>query len=136
MFDEDRGKIKYLDRYKQLISYEGMVRHRNITPTDIDGIIDYNGNAFIFLECKHIGKALDTGQRRAYENIINGLSEAGKPAFCIHFAHDKEPEEIIIAKDCEVVELYFQHKWKEYHNTLLKTIVLFEDKFRKMNIIL
>lgn len=53
MYDEvGRGEIKFIDRYKQLISYEGLERHRKITPTDIDGVIDYNGNAFIFLEGK------------------------------------------------------------------------------------
>lgn len=108
MLDEDRGKIRNVKTYKQLISYEGMMRHRKITPTDIDGLIDYNGNAFIFLECKQIGKGMDFGQRKAYENLIDGLAESGKPACCVHFVHNKAHDEIIIAKDCEVVELYFQ----------------------------
>jgi len=136
MFDEDRGKIRNVAKYKQLISYEGMMRHRKITPTDIDGLIDYNGNAFIFLECKQIGKEIDVGQRMAYENLIDGLSECGKPACCIHFVHNKSPEEIIIAKDCEVVELYFKHQWKTYKNNLLATIIQFEQRFREMNIVI
>jgi len=134
MFDKDRGKIRNIDSYKQLISYEGMMRHRKITPTDIDGLIDYAGNAFIFLECKMKGKDMDYGQRRAYENIIDALYESGKPSCCIHFEHEMGIDDIIIAKDCKVVEIYFQHEWRPYHNTVLNTIELIEKKFREMNI--
>ena len=56
MFQQDiipRGSIKFPVRYKQLITYEGMERMQKLTPTNIAGLIDYNGNAFIFIECKH-----------------------------------------------------------------------------------
>jgi hypothetical protein len=134
MSNENRGSIKYPDRYKQLISYKGLEIHRNISPTDIDGVIDYNGNAFIFLECKLYEKEIDWGQKLAIENLINGLSESGRPSCCLVFRHNKNPDEMIIAKDCIVSEIYFQGKWYAYNNNVLNCIRAMEYRFRKMNI--
>jgi len=130
MYDQngERGRIKHIDRYKQLISYEGLERHRKITPTDIDGMIDYNGNAFIFIEGKLENKQIDFGQKKAIENVINGLCEAGKPSCCLIFRHNQKPDELIIAKDCIVSEVYYQHKWR-YYNT--KTVLYYVDEFEK-----
>jgi hypothetical protein len=110
--EENRGAIKYIDRYKQLISYEGLQRHRRITPTDIDGMIDYNGNAFIILEGKLENKTMDYGQKLAIEHLINSLEKAGKRAFCILFRHDKPPNEIIPAAECRVDWIYGNNKGK------------------------
>jgi hypothetical protein len=137
MPDENRGSIKHLDRYKQLIAYDGLERHRKITPTDIDGLIDYNGNAFIFLECKLTDKALDYGQKLAIENIINGLSESGRPCCCLVFRHSKKPDELIIAKDCIVSEIYYKKKWRYFNKkNVLFYIEEFEKHWSKMGIYL
>jgi hypothetical protein len=115
MFQQDiipRGSIKFPERYKQLISYEGMERMRKITPTDIDGLIDYNGNAFIFIEGKHIEAEFPMGQRRAFENIINALTGNNKVACCLLFRHESNADELIIAKDCIVTERFYKGRWK------------------------
>jgi len=133
--DINRGEIKCLKRYKQLISYEGLIRHRKITPTDIDGVIDYAGNAFIFMECKLEGIEIEKGQKLAIENIINGLYEGGKKACCLLFRHNKVPEEIILAKDCIVSEIYYEGKWKYYNkNNVLYCVKAFEDKWKSKGI--
>jgi hypothetical protein len=61
---------------------------RNITPTDIDGLIDYNGHAFIYLEGKMKDKKLDEGQRRALENVTLSHWKANNPAMILLFWHD------------------------------------------------
>jgi len=115
--DLSRGSIKWPERYKQLISYEGLERHRHITPTDIDGMIDYNGNAFLYFECKHGGKyneeGLDYGQKRALENIINSHIKANKISMVIVFIHYCAANEIIMAKEQSVVEIYWQGRWSK-----------------------
>jgi len=129
MSSEDvRGAIKHIDRYKQLISYEGLERHRKITPTDIDGLIDYSGNAFILMECKLITKEIDYGQKLAIENVVNSLSEAGKQACCLLFKHDKSPDEIIDAKSCIVYDIYYRGKWHHYGT---KTVLFYVEQFEK-----
>lgn len=114
MYDKDvsRGGIKFPDRYKQLISYEGMVRRRRITPTDIDGFIDYNGVSFIYIEGKLEGKSIDYGQRKALEHSVNSHVKAGHHAVAIIFRHNSKAEEIIMAKDKNVSEIYFKYEWR------------------------
>lgn len=141
MSDEKRGSIKFPERYKQLISYEGLERHRKITPTDIDGLIDYAGNAFLYMECKHINKytqaGLDFGQRRALENLVNSNIESGKLSMAIIFTHNCNPDEIILAKDMIVQEVYFRNKWKppKIKNwTVINAIEWFEKHCKLNNI--
>lgn len=136
-----RGAIKYIERYKQLISYEGLERHRHITPTDIDGIIDYAGNAFFVMECKHEDKyyneGLDLGQKKAIENMINAWREIGKISMAIVFIHNNQPEEIIMAKDAIVVQYYWRGKWqipKNNNMTVLDAIKWFENYCKEKNI--
>lgn len=136
-----RGSIKYIDRYKQLISFEGLERHRKITPTDIDGLIDYAGNAFFYMECKldikYEEEGLDFGQRRAIENLIESHTIAGHIAMAIIFTHNCKSEEIILAKNKIVREIYFQHKWQtpKLNNwTVIQAIDWFEEYCKKNNI--
>ena len=67
----DRGEIKHKDRARQLLMFSGMIRRRGITPTDLDGIIDYNGKAFVLLEGKFHGAPFLKGQKLALENIVD-----------------------------------------------------------------
>ena len=135
----ERGKIKYLNRYKQLISYEGLVRHRNITPTDIDGFIDYNGCAFFYIEGKHEDKynngGLDFGQKRAIENLVNSNTQAGHTAAAIVFTHTCNSDEVIMAEKQPVREVYFQKKWTKTTNcNVLDSIDRFEKYCKNINI--
>lgn len=136
----DRGAIKNIARYRQskLISYEGMVRKRNITPTDIDGLIDYNGNAFVYIEGKLYGKNLDYGQKLAFENIIKSHKRAGDIAVVFVFRHTEDSDKIIIAKDKVVSDIYSTEtlKWEipEKETTLLKSIEKFEKYCTEKNI--
>jgi len=135
-----RGSIRHLDRYKQLISFEGLERHRKITPTDIDGLIDYAGNAFFYMECKLESRyneaGLDYGQRRAIENLIESHRMAGHLAMAIIFVHNCLPEELIIARDMNVREVYFEHKWKTPKSNwlVINAINWFENYCKKNNV--
>ena len=92
---EERGVIKFKARAKQLNSFRDLLRHRNITPTDIDGLIDYNGKAFIYLEGKMKNKTLDIGQKKALESVVRSHWRAQNPSIVIYFWHDTP-------SDCEV----------------------------------
>lgn len=93
---EERGVIHNKTRAKQLNSFKDLLRMRNITPTDIDGLIDYNGRAFIYLEGKFgKDKALDMGQRLALEHVVDSHWRANNPSMVLLFWHD-------IPAECEV----------------------------------
>jgi len=116
MYEENniRGSIKYLKKYKQLISFEGMERMRKITPTDIDGLIDYNGNSFIYMEFKTDGKSIDYGQRLAIEHIINSHEQAGHKACALLIYHNCDADEIIMAKEKIIESVYQNNKWRDW----------------------
>ena len=62
------GDIRYRDRGRQIISYSKLMRHRGITPTDIDGFIDYGGNGFILMEAKIYKKEIEYGPNLLIKN--------------------------------------------------------------------
>ena len=103
------GDIRYRDRGRQIISYSKLMRHRGITPTDIDGFIDYGGNGFILMEAKIYGKEIDYGQKLAFENLTKSINK--KPICTVVFRHDTPSEEDIQADECYVDDYYANFKW-------------------------
>lgn len=140
--DDKRGTIKYPERYKQskLISYQGMMRIRKITPTDIDGVIDYNGNVFVYLEGKLIGKNLEYGQKLCFEHLVQSHKKAEKFSWVLVFEFDDPimEDEIIIAKNKFVREIYDSKilKWRppEKKITLIEAIEDIENYCTKHKI--
>jgi len=135
----ERGDIKHKGRAKQINSFSGLIRRRNITPTDIDGIIDYGGKAFIILEGKYSDAQLPKGQRMALENLANTILEAKKKSLVIiyrHYIHDVNDE--INVSNQLVSEIYFRRQWFEicYDKTVLELIEIFENFCDKNNFIL
>lgn len=132
MYEAARGTIKYLNRFKQVISFEGMERLRRITPTDIDGFIDYGGKFFIYMECKHEGKDLEYGQRLAMENIVKSHTMAGHRACAIWFCHNSSYEDVIICKDQVVKSIYGGKNGKlRWINVYNKTVIQIIETLEK-----
>ena len=117
-------------RAKQLISFEGMSYERGITPTDIDGMIDFGGKGLVLIELKYDLTEIKTGQRLAIENLIDTFEKTGKKALGIVAMHritDCETD-VVMAK-CEVVELRYNFKWWPCWGTdTVKEII---DRWRK-----
>jgi hypothetical protein len=85
----ERGVIQNKARAKQLFSFKDLQRMRNITPTDIDGLIDYNGRAFVYLEGKYgRDKKLEQGQRMALEHVVDSHWKSGHPSMVLNFWHE------------------------------------------------
>ena len=101
-----RGQIEHKARAQQLIDYSGMVFGK-ITPTDIDGLIEYHGKAFIYYEFKYLGAEMKPGQRIALERAVESHRRAGKHAIAVvveHDVHDCDSE--VPAAQCAVREYY------------------------------
>ena len=131
---EDR-LIKFPERNSQIIDFIGLERRRKITPTDIDGFIDYNGNAFIYFDAKVEGVPVSYGQRKAYENIVHSHIKGGNKACAFIFRHNTPHEESVIAKDGIVDEYYWEGKWaKGNNNTVLQAIEIIEAIWEKAGV--
>lgn len=134
----ERGKIRNENHAKQLNDFSGLLRRRGITPTDIDGLIDYNGKAFIFLEGKHANTALPMGQKMALENIAKAIQDAKREVIIFVFRHNVEQSQQITVADQLVTEIYYQRRWFPPTKKLnvLDAIIIFESLCEKKGIIL
>lgn len=121
-----RGHIQYFQRAKQVVKFDGL-QYGNITPTDVDGLIEIHNIGFAFFELKLRGAELPTGQKTALTRIVDGLYQAKKEAVLFVAYHDVEDaHKPIIAKDAECVRMYYEHKWYEVDGQTLEEMT---DRF-------
>ena len=108
-----RGVINNIERAKQINSFDGL-QYGNITPTDLDGCIEYHNKAYIFIEIKYGDTQLPFGQRLALERLVKDTGLAKKSIAIIAQHNIKNTDHQIIVKDCIVRELYLwnEKKWR------------------------
>jgi hypothetical protein len=107
-----------------------MERHRKITPTDIDGFIDYNGNAFVYMDAKLLGAPIQIGQKMALEHVVDSHCMAGNYSIALIFEHEcYDTDEIIDAKYCRVDTVYWDGYWRKEkgNRTVLEVVRSFEN---------
>lgn len=108
---ENRGVIQNRERKQQIIDFSGL-RFGKITPTDIDGFIEYQDKAMIFLEYKFSDAALPYGQKLALQRLADNNQDAGKDSVIFVCEHDvSDCKQDIIADKAVVREFYYNHKW-------------------------
>lgn len=106
-----RGKIHSRERAKQLIDFSGLL-YGNITPTDIDGLIEYHDKGYILIETKLSGNTFDLGQRLALERLTDDLNKIHKLTICIVADHEVyDPFEDIDIAITTVREYRWKDKW-------------------------
>jgi len=69
---KQRGVINNRARAQQIINYSGL-RYDTITPTDIDGFIDFGNKVFVIMEFKHSDAPLPYGQRLALKRLCDSI---------------------------------------------------------------
>lgn len=111
MHEAVKGKAYNLQRYKQVLDYSGLRFERGITPTDVDGLLDFSGRLFVILEFKHALSELPHGQRLAFERICDALHKGNTPTTCLVARHLHPPEEEINAANAIVTEYRYNGKW-------------------------
>jgi len=122
--EETRGKIIHRGYAIQVRDFSGL-RYRNITPTDIDALIDFANKAFIFIEVKHGEIRLPFGQRLALERLVDNLEKAGKLSFALIASHNTD-KDIDFAK-CIVKECRYKRRWTNIKEEI--TVKQAIDKF-------
>ena len=92
--DENRGSIQLRERARQLNDFHD-IKYGAITPTDIDGYIEYHNEAFIFYEVKYRDAQLPRGQEIALVRLVDACWKAGYKAaliICEHNVDDPETD--------------------------------------------
>lgn len=106
-----RGVIYNKARSQQINDF-GNMAYGNITPTDIDGLIEYKDKGYIFYEIKYGDKEVPRGQRLALQRLIDDIEKAGKIGCVVIAEHDiQDTDESVPLDGCRVRELYFAGKW-------------------------
>lgn len=105
--DNVRGLIRNRQYAGQIRDFSGM-RFGNITPTDIDGFIEYKNRGFVVIESKYGNSKLVGGQRLALERLVDSLN---KPALLIVGSHEEKIGEDIAIDNSIVQEYRINGKW-------------------------
>lgn len=101
-----RGKIKFPNRKKQLLDYSGLL-FGNITPSDIDGIIEWHNDKYALLEYKYKAAQMPFGQKLLLERMANDLYRSGKEVVVLVAKHEEDDcDNEVDAAKCLVRELY------------------------------
>ena len=123
--DELRGFIRNRAFAQQIRDFSGM-RFGNITPTDIDGFIEYKNRGFVVIESKFGQSKLQGGQRLAFERLIDALG-ATKPSLLVVGSHIEGIGEDILIDQSIVTEYRFEKLWRVPKTTL--TVYEIVNKF-------
>ena len=113
MSTQPRGLIRNREHAGQIRLFAGM-RWGTITPTDIDGLIDFGGEAFVIIETKYGDAKLPTGQRLALERLADVISSTGRPCVALVASHHSSGD-IVVGEcqvtECQVTEYRFRGAW-------------------------
>jgi hypothetical protein len=122
-----RGATTYKKRAAQGRDFTGL-RFGDITPTDIDGFIEYHNKCFVFYEAKHVtAPEMERGQRWAFERLCDALQEAKREAIYIIFEHNIPADKEIDFAVCEVRSYRYKGEWK--YPTKTVTVKHMTDRF-------
>jgi len=83
----ERGKIYNREYAAQLRDFSGL-RYGKITPTDIDGFMDFGGKAFVFIEAKYGDSEMPFGQKLALERLCDACDKGGINAVVLVASHN------------------------------------------------
>ncbi len=107
-----RGKIINREYALRINDFTGL-RYGSITPTDIDGFVEFQDKLYIIFEGKYKNSEMPYGQRLALERLCDSIGKGGKPCFLIlaSYTEFNKNGDIDFAK-CQVINYRFKKKWR------------------------
>jgi len=128
---EQRGEIVNRKRAQQIRDFSGLLYKDKITPTDLDGFIDFGDKVFVFFELKLAGISLTYGQRLALERLNKSALKAGKQVLTVIAEHNTSSDEDIDVANCIVVETIQHQGWEKANRgyTVRKVVNMFLQKY-------
>jgi hypothetical protein len=104
-----RGEIRNREMGIQIRDYSGL-RWEKITPTDIDGFLDFGGRLFIIIELKYEDADMPNGQKLALERICDACQKGGAESYILIGSHSNATGDIDGA-NATVIECYYKGRW-------------------------
>lgn len=116
----ERGEIRNIERKQQINNFKN-IRYGNITPTDIDGIIEYKDKGYVVFEIKYRDTELPRGQRLAIQRLVTDVGKANKKALAIIAEHNVDnAEQQVDVSVCDVREVFLstEREWREPNHAM------------------
>jgi len=110
MNDADRGIIRNRKWASQIKIFSGL-RFGKITPTDIDGFLDFDNRIFIFIEIKKGAAMPPYGQRLALERLCDACEKSGKSSLVLIASHEADGD--IDAANLPVIQVRHHGEWRK-----------------------
>lgn len=104
----NRGLILNREYATQIRDFSGLL-FGNITPTDIDGLIDFRDRIFIIMEFKHSGAPIPFGQKLALERLTDIICETGRIGIGLIAEHNTNGD--IDCANCLVTQYRYRKQW-------------------------
>ena len=118
----ERGAIRDKMGASILCDFTGL-KYGKITPTDLDGFVDFGNKIFVLIECKGGKARMPYGQRLALERLIDNSKVK---SLLIVAKWKKLSKGFIDVANCEVTQIRFEEKWHKIPKTTVRKIV---DRF-------
>lgn len=106
-----RGAIHNEARNSQPRDFSKLRYANNITPTDVDCILEFGDKAYVMIEAKSNGAPVPYGQRLALQRMIRDWVLRGKKAILIIATHDYPVDVPIDFSQAKAVEHYDGRSW-------------------------
>jgi len=100
-----RGKIRFPERKQQINDFSNII-YGKITPTDIDGLIEYKNKAYIFFEIKYNNTPICFGQKLALERLVKDLSIKKDTIAIIADHYVSDTNSSVKVEECIVREIF------------------------------
>ncbi len=118
-----RGKIHSKGRRMQILDFSN-IRYGKITPTDIDGIIEYKDKGFIIFEIKYSNNEMPYGQALALERLCDRLGERAVLIVASH--HEEDVTNDVDSSTLQVDKVYWNQQYRAGYAGTVKEI---SDRF-------
>jgi len=120
----ERGAIRNKKKASILCDFTGL-QYGKITPTDLDGFIDFGNKIFVLIECKEDEAKMPPGQELALERLADG----SKVKSLLIVARWKElVNGFIDVANCKVTRVRSAGEWHDITETTVRKII---DRFVK-----
>jgi hypothetical protein len=129
MDDKHRGLVYNRERKSQIINYNGL-RVARMTPTDLDGIMEFRDKLFVFFEYKGQDAPLQDGQQTCLERLVNAIQTDDRHAVCFIIDHFTHVHEDVDGANSLVRDFFYCNHWHKppYPTTVRQLLDMFCNK--------
>lgn len=108
--------------------------HTTISPTDVDGLLEYQGRVAFFIELKYGNNDIVSAQEYTFKNVSKAMLMGGYEAVYVIVAnHESTPENDIDAGNAIIRKVWDGHKYHYPSNTsTLRTFIKNALKFHNI----